>query len=346
MLPRQLHPLIEGDLAHVNAAIRDQLRTDLVLIQAAVEYIIQRPWRIRPAMTLMVARALGGFNAHHYALAGTVELIRGALALHGEVGESGGAAQVRGGADALFGDDVKILLGDLLYTGAFKLTVSLRHLPATRVIATATNVIAQGEVMYLEASRHPALNTDRYLEIVRARTSKLFEAAAQGAAILCGAPAPVEQALSAFGLHYGTAYCLLSEIERVQTSLDASTRRSSPIQDPSQAFTQNPKDTKDTKDGEGLDVRVSIGLCWPVVHAMASVGKEEAGALCEQMRHNRQAFEQRILPAIASSDALAQCRALADSELASARAALGVLPDSEFKTELLRTATVSVEPFH
>lgn len=309
MLLESTHPLIQDDLTRVNDTIRAHLNTDLALIRTVTDYIIQRKQRIRPVLVLVVARMLGEPNSRHHALAGAVELIHGALALHAEVG--GKALAVDETPEmALLGDEVKILLGDLLYTGAFKQLVSLQDLPVTRIIAKATNVISQGEVMHLVASRESMLEEARYLEIIQAKTACLFEAAARGAAMLSATSPQIAQAMAELGLNLGIAYQLQSEIRahRALARLLAS-------------------------DTEAMTARIRISL--PIIHTLANC----APADIQRVRESLARGETRDLAEIiVSSDpmhAIAATARQANEALERAQAGLAILDDSEIKRALM-----------
>lgn len=211
MKSEQFHPLIQGDMEQVNAVIRTHLNTDVTLIRHVTEYIINTAaTRVRPALVLMVARALGAEGPPQQALAAAIELIDASLALHHEVENvpNQDAGQQPPAENENAGN---VLLGDLLYTGAFKLIVELDDLTVMRVLSDATNLIAEGEVMYRLACEAPDIDEQAYLRIVRIKTAKLFEAAAQCAALVAGAAPDIANAMAVFGQHLGTAYQVLCE---------------------------------------------------------------------------------------------------------------------------------------
>lgn len=314
MLSHLSYPQLQDDLGRVNAIIRQHLNTDLLLIHQAVTLIIGREDRVRPALVALVARALGEPNARHDALAAAVELIHSALALHCEVGEAQTSPSEREDAAGLFGDDVKILLGDLLYTGAFKATVSLRDLRASQVIAKATNVIAQGEVMAIEARREPQIDTSRHLQIVRAHTATLFEAATRGAAILSGAAPEIEETMAAFGMHLGMAHRLAAEIAELEQALAD--------------WTETPSTSR---------ARLEPSL--PILHAIEQATPDEAERLRALLLEPTSQARAQILASVRSSNGLAYTRRVMDAELAQARQALESLADSDAKGWLIQSAS-------
>ncbi len=219
--PASFPAWLQHDMEQVNALIRRQFDSEVVLIRQVVEFILHGGERLRPALVLAAARALGHSGDRQYALAAAVELIHISLALHDGVTEASG-----GGADAhsdgaLFGNAGNILLGDLLYTGAFRMIVDLNDMQVMRVLSDATNVIAEGEVMYRTARAAPVRDPARHLEIMSRRRAKLFEAAAQCIALLHRAPPAVCEAFARFGHHVGMAHALRTEAEDgVQYGID------------------------------------------------------------------------------------------------------------------------------
>ena len=204
---------LQHDMEQVNALIRRQFDSEVVLIRQVVEFILHGDERVRPALVLAAARALDHTGDRHYALAAAVELIHISLALHDGVTEASGGGADAHSEGAVFGNAGNILLGDLLYTGAFRMIVDLNDMEVMRVLADATNVIAEGEVMYRAARVAPVRDAERHLNIVSRRRAKLFEAGAQCMAILHRATPEVCEAFARFGLHVGMAHALRTEAE-------------------------------------------------------------------------------------------------------------------------------------
>ncbi|UCV03397.1 polyprenyl synthetase family protein [Dechloromonas denitrificans] len=206
-LPAALDTLIRDDFAQVDEVIRKYMNQDVVLIRHAVELIIDSgEFRIRPALTLLTAGALGYAGPHRHALAAAIELIHGSLVLHHAVDELAGGAAAASENASLLGNAGNILLGDLLYTGAFRIIVDIGDMRLMQVLSDATTMIAEGEVMHLTEPASPEQDLARHIAILRARSAKLFEAASQCAAIIAAASLAVEQMLAAYGLHLGSAY--------------------------------------------------------------------------------------------------------------------------------------------
>ena len=205
--------LIDAELAQVSTLIQQRLNTDVALIAYAARYMASTPdHRSRPAMALMAARSLGDMGPRQQLLAAAIELIHAALALHH------GVDQADAEAPAALGNAPSVLLGDLLYTGAFRAIVELGNMRVLRILADATNQIAEGSVMYQLVYQSPKPSaTDeaaavQHLRITQARTASLFGAAARCGAILAGAAPATESALAAYGQSWGLCWQLSQEV--------------------------------------------------------------------------------------------------------------------------------------
>jgi len=199
-----LPPLIEEDLVRVNELMRQRLNTEVALIAFAAQMLVHsQASRPRPALVMLVGRALGGDAERLRMLAGAVEFIHTSLQLHHELD---GAPSEDTAPRAFGGNASHVLLGDLLYTGAFRLLVDLGDMRVLRLLSDATNVIAEGSVMYQQALGGPDLGWADCRRILQARSATLFEAGARCAAVLCGADATTEDALALYGRHLGMAH--------------------------------------------------------------------------------------------------------------------------------------------
>jgi octaprenyl-diphosphate synthase len=197
----------------VDARIRESLWSDVALIRQVSEYIIAGGGkRLRPAVLILAARALGYAGDKHHELAAVVEFIHTATLLHDDVVDESELRRGRKTSNAEFGNAASVLVGDFLYSRAFQMMVAVDQMPVLRVLADATNVIAEGEVLQLLNVHNAEVTVDAYLEVVRRKTSKLFEAAGRLGAIVAGAPPDVETTLAQYGMHLGTAFQLVDDV--------------------------------------------------------------------------------------------------------------------------------------
>jgi len=204
---------ISDDMKAVDAVIRGRLDSEVVLIRTIADYIIGAGGkRMRPAMVLMVARALGYQGGHHHLLAAVVEFIHTATLLHDDVVDESDLRRGRDTANAMFGNAASVLVGDYLYSRSFEMMVEAGSMRIMQILSEATTVIAEGEVLQLLNVHDPDVSQARYLQVVRYKTAKLFEAAAQVGAVLAGATAEQEAAAAAYGRHIGTAFQLVDDV--------------------------------------------------------------------------------------------------------------------------------------
>nr|MBP7568179.1 polyprenyl synthetase family protein [Burkholderiaceae bacterium] len=174
-LPALIAPIVD-DMKAVDAVIRERLNSDVVLIRTIGDYIIGAGGkRMRPAMVLMVARALGYQGTHHQLLAAVVEFIHTATLLHDDVVDESDLRRGRETANAVFGNAASVLVGDYLYSRSFEMMVEADSMRIMSILSEATTVIAEGEVLQLLNVHDPDVSQERYLQVVRYKTAKLFE---------------------------------------------------------------------------------------------------------------------------------------------------------------------------
>jgi len=302
----------------VDAVIRDRLDSDVVLIRTIGEHIVQSGGkRMRPALLLLVARALGYQGRLHHLLAAVVEFIHTSTLLHDDVVDESDMRRGRSTANALFGNAASVLVGDYLYSRSFEMMVEADSMRVMQVLSQATTVIAEGEVLQLLNVHDPDVSLDRYLQVVRYKTAKLFEAAAQIGAIVAGASAAHEEAAAAYGRHIGTAFQLIDDV--LDYSGDA------------QALGKNVGD--DLREGKPT---------LPLIRVM-EVGKPEQRDLIRRAIETGEADFAAVAQAIQETQALAYTRDVAISEAELAREAARELPASETTEILLQFCSFAVE---
>jgi len=204
---------IAAEMREVDAVIRLRLASEVVLINQISHYIISAGGkRLRPMLVLLFANALGFQGRERYELAATVEFIHTATLLHDDVVDESDLRRGRQTANAMFGNAASVLVGDFLYSRAFQMMVSVNRMRVLEVLADATNVIAEGEVLQLMNMHDADLAVEEYLKVIRFKTAKLFEASARLGAVLAGASAEVEEACASYGRSLGTAFQLVDDL--------------------------------------------------------------------------------------------------------------------------------------
>jgi octaprenyl-diphosphate synthase len=314
-----LEPLLRDDLAAVDKVLRESLASDVGLIRQVAEYIIGGGGkRLRPALVLLAARACGYAGTHHRTLAATVEMIHTATLLHDDVVDESSLRRGHATANAMFGNAASVLVGDFLYSRAFQLMVSVDNMRVLRILSDATNVIAEGEVLQLLNAGNPEVAEDAYLDVIRRKTAKLFEAAGQLGAIIASADAATETSLARYGMHLGTAFQLIDDV--LDYSGDA------------EAIGKNLGD--DLADGKPT---------LPLIRAMQVGASPDAALIRDALRHGRLDDFQPVVDALARTDALDYARRCAGNESAEAASSIDAVADSPAKQTLLKLAAFAVE---
>lgn len=309
---------VADDMKAVDAVIRERLNSDVVLIRTIGDYIVGAGGkRMRPAMVLMVAKALGYQGHHHHLLAAVVEFIHTATLLHDDVVDESDMRRGRSTANAVFGNAASVLVGDYLYSRSFEMMVETGSMPVMSVLSGATTVIAEGEVLQLLNVHDPDVSLERYLQVVRYKTAKLFEAAAQVGAIVAGATPEQEAAAAAYGRHIGTAFQLIDDV--LDYSGDA------------EALGKDVGD--DLREGKPT---------MPLIRVM-EVGTPAQRELIQNAIKTGEADFAAVAQAIQDTDALAYTHQAAVTEAQMARAALTSFPASAHLESLLEFCSFAVE---
>jgi len=205
--------IIEQDMRQVDRVITHRLASGVPLIGSVSQYIIAAGGkRLRPSLLLLCCGALGYTGAQRFNMAAVVEFIHTATLLHDDVVDESEMRRGNATANAKFGNPASVLVGDFLYSRAFQMLVDNQSMRIMQVLADATNVIAEGEVMQLMNMHNAALDEAGYLQVIRSKTAKLFEASARVGALLAGASEPLETACAEYGQALGTAFQVIDDV--------------------------------------------------------------------------------------------------------------------------------------
>ena len=197
----------------VDQVISQRLNSGVPLVGQVSQYIIAAGGkRLRPALLLMTCGALGYQSSQRFNLAAVVEFIHTATLLHDDVVDESILRRGNPTANETFGNPASVLVGDFLYSRAFQMMVEAKNMRIMQVLADATNVIAEGEVMQLMNMHNAGLDEAGYLQVIRSKTAKLFEASARVGAILAGAEPALEEACAEYGQALGTAFQVIDDV--------------------------------------------------------------------------------------------------------------------------------------
>lgn len=311
-------PMAE-DMRLVDDTIRRHLHSDIALVRQISAYIVGAGGkRIRPRLVLLFSCALGFDGPERHTLAATVEFIHTATLLHDDVVDESALRRGRATANALFGNAASVLVGDFLYSRAFQMMVSVNRMRVLEVLADATNVIAEGEVLQLMNMHDPDLTVDAYLRVIRYKTAKLFEASARLGAVLARAEPPVEEACADYGRRVGTAFQLVDDL------LDY---EGDPV-----ALGKNVGD--DLREGKPT---------LPLLLAMNRGSPAERDLIRHAIEEGEVDRLADIVAIVRRTGAIDATRQAAREESARASAALAMLPYSAHKQALLDLSARSVE---
>ncbi|MDN5505859.1 MAG: polyprenyl synthetase family protein [Comamonas sp.] len=306
-------------MREVDIVIAQRLTTSVPLIAQISQYIIAAGGkRLRPALLLLIAGALGHQAKSKYILAAVVELIHTATLLHDDVVDESTLRRGRATANETFGNPASVLVGDFLHTRSFQMMVEVGSMRVLQILSDATNVIAEGEVQQLINTHDASLNEAGYLHVIRSKTAQLFEASAQLAAVLADATPEVEQACAAYGQALGTAFQIIDDV------LD---------------YTGNAHEM-----GKNLGDDLREGKCTlPLIAAMQRGNAEQAAIVRNAIEQGSTDQLDAVVEIVRSTGALDVARAAAHAEALRAIDALASLPSNAYTASLLQLASQLLE---
>lgn len=322
MTLEEIRALSDADMAEVNAAILQQLNSDVALINQLGYYIISGGGkRIRPMIAVLAARALDYQGHGHITVAALIEFIHTATLLHDDVVDESDLRRGKATANAAFGNAASVLVGDFIYTRAFQMMTSLDSMRILQLMASATNVIAEGEVQQLMNCNDPDISEDNYMQVIYSKTARLFEAAAQSSAILAAASEQQELAMQDYGRYLGTAFQLIDDL------LDYSAGN---------------------ELGKNLGDDLNEGKpTLPLLHAMHNGTPEQAAMIRKAIEEgNGRDLLDPVLAAMQACGSLAYTQQRAEEEADKAIQALSCIPDSPYREALIGLAHLAVHRNH
>lgn len=313
--------LIKEDLHSVNALIVSSLSSQVEDVEQIGHYLIEGGGkRVRPVLTLLSAHVCKADMTKAIGMSTLIEFIHSATLLHDDVVDGSTLRRGRPTANHVWDNPSAVLVGDFLYSRAFQMMVSLDCMAAMRILADATNAIAEGEVLQLSHRFQPEVSEARYLNVIRLKTAKLFEAAAQLGAVLANESSDVIDGLGRYGLHLGTAFQLVDDLLDYQA---------------------------ENEWGKNLGDDLAEGkMTLPLIYALANANQKEALYLREAIQAGALDDLPRIQEAIVSSGAIDYTMRAAKHEVSQAKLAINHLPSSRYKDAMIELAEFAANRGH
>lgn len=315
-----INQLAHQDMMAVNELIQKQVDSDVSLINQLGFYIVNSGGkRLRPLLTVLAAKALNIQTDQHHTLAAIIEFIHTATLLHDDVVDESTMRRGKETANAVFGNQASVLVGDFLYTRSFQMMVSLKRMRVMEILSDATNVIAEGEVLQLMNCNDPHTSEQSYMQVIYSKTARLFEAATLLAAVLTEQDEEIELAMQDYGKYLGTAFQLVDDI------LD---------------YAADPEEMGKNVGDDLAEGKPTLPLLYAMWH-----GDEQQKALIKnaiESGDGLQHFDQ-IMLAMQQTGALEYTKKLALDASSKAIQALSSIADSDYKTALISLANIAVE---
>jgi octaprenyl-diphosphate synthase len=313
---------IAADMTAVDAVIHRSLHSEVILVNQVANYIINSGGkRLRPALVLLSAGTFGKITPTHHQLAAVVEFIHTATLLHDDVVDASAMRRGLATANTMFGNAASVLVGDFVYSRAFQMMVDVQNMRVMEILAEATNIIAEGEVLQLLNVHDADVTDEAYLKVIHYKTAKLFEAATRLGAVVCNASAHDEEAMAAYGMHLGTAFQLIDDV------LDL-TGESGEI-------------------GKNLGDDLAEGKpTMPLLIAMRCGNPSQKQLIRHAIEQGGLEDLPAVLEALVATDALTEVRRMALKEAERGCTAVAHLPASVHRQTLMNLARFAVERTH
>jgi octaprenyl-diphosphate synthase len=309
---------VAQDFATMDTFINEGITSKVALVMAVSKHVVEAGGkRMRPIMCLLAAKACGAEDLERQRkLAAIIEMLHTATIVHDDVVDESGLRRGRPTANATWNNQTAVLVGDFLISRAFDLLVDLGDMTLLKDFSTGTCEIAEGEVLQLQAQHQPETTEQTYLDIIHGKTSRLFELATEGAAILSGTP-QYREPLRLFAGHFGNAFQIIDDI------LDY------------------------TSDAETLGKNIGDDLMegkptLPLISALKNTTGEEHGIVRRSIATGGTADLDQVIAIVNSSGALDYCRQRAHEETEAALQALQALPDSQYRQALVNLAQLAL----
>jgi octaprenyl-diphosphate synthase len=317
-----IRALVQSELRAVDEAIRRGFHSPVPLIDQVAEHIVGSGGkRLRPLLVVLAGRACGSTETACVQAAAFIEFIHTATLLHDDVVDMSARRRGRDTANQVYGNQASVLVGDFVYSRAFQLMAASRSQRVIEIMADATNVIAEGEVLQLMNARDPDTTEARYLQVIQRKTAQLFQAGAEVAAVLSGASETQQRALARYGRHMGTAYQLVDDVLDYQS--DPQTR------------------------GKNLGDDLAEGKpTLPLIYALTHSAPERVELIRDVIKRGGRERLDQVMSTIESAGGLEYTARLAEAEAGHALATLAALPDTPYREALAALVRFAIARKH
>ena len=309
---------VAADFAAMDKFINEGISSKVALVMSVSKHVVEAGGkRMRPIMCLLAAQACGETDlTRTQRLAAVIEMLHTATLVHDDVVDESNLRRGRPTANATWNNQTAVLVGDFLIARSFDLLVDLNNMTLLKDFSTGTCEIAEGEVLQLQAQHQPDTTEETYLNIIHGKTSRLFQLATEGAAILAG-KSEYRQALKTYAGHFGNAFQIIDDI------LDY------------------------TSDAETLGKNIGDDLMegkptLPLISALKNTAGEDHAVIRRSIATGGTADLERVISIVQTSGALDYCSQRATEETDAALAALQALPDSEYRQALSNLAKLAL----
>ena len=309
------HRAVEKEFSAVNKLIVDQLQSDIGLVENIGQYIVESGGkRLRPVVVLLSALANGYSGSKHIQLAAVIEFIHTATLLHDDVVDVSKLRRGRVTANAQWGNAPSVLVGDFIYSRAFQMLVDINDLAIMGLMANATNVISEGEVQQLANAGNAEVSEEIYLQVIYRKTAKLFEAAAEGGAMLAGCG---RSAMANYGKHLGMAFQIADDVLDYQGDI---------------ALT-----------GKNVGDDLAEGkMTLPLIYARDKGNAEQRDIICDAITRKSAGQFAEIVEIVQCSGGIDYSMQKAQREVDLAKSALAGFDDSDHKVKLIELADFAI----
>ena len=310
---------VANDFAVMDTFINEGITSKVALVMAVSKHVVEAGGkRMRPIMCLLAGQACGIKDLeHHRKLAAIIEMLHTATLVHDDVVDESGLRRGRPTANATWNNQTAVLVGDFLISRAFDLLVDLNDMVLLKDFSTGTCEIAEGEVLQLQSQHDPDTTEATYLNIIHGKTSRLFELATEGAAILAKTP-QYREPLRHFAGHFGNAFQIIDDI------LDYT----------SDADTLGKNIGDDLMEGKPT---------LPLIAALQKTSGDDHAIIRKSISTGGITQLDQVIKIVQASGALDYCRQRAEEETHAALEALNQLPESKARQALVNLTVMALD---